>query len=139
MWRKLRRRVGENKQKRDSTEDISVMERISKRNRKGIRILEPGKFPLVESGILGFGIRNTAQGIRNPTNDWNPDSKFHWERLGSSSWNPESTAWNPESKTVLDSLARGGTNKSQNNKLITDIQDSEWEQVVTACFLFLGN
>ena len=139
MWRKLRRRVGENKQKRDSTEDISVMEPISKRNRKGIRILEPGKFLLVESGILGFGIRNTAQGIRNPTNDWNPDSKFHWERLGSSSWNPESTAWNPESKTVLDSLARGDTNKSQNNKLITDIQDSEWEQVVTACFLFLGN
>ena len=139
MWRKLRRRVGENKQKRDSTEDISVMEPISKRNRKGIRILEPGKFLLVESGILGFGIRNTAQGIRNPTNDWNPDSKFHWERLGSSSWNPESTAWNPESKTVLDSLARGDTNKSQNNRLITDIQDSEWEQVVIACFLFLGN
>jgi len=27
---------------------------------------------LVGSGILGFGIRNTAQGIRNPTNDWNP-------------------------------------------------------------------
>ena len=25
----------------------------------------------MESGILGFGIRNTAQGIRNPTNDWN--------------------------------------------------------------------
>ena len=49
---------------------------------------ESGKFLLVESGILGFGIRNSDQGIRNPTNDWNP----------------ESTAWNPESKTVLDSL-----------------------------------
>ena len=132
MWRKLRRRVGENKQKRDSTEDISVMERISNRNSKGIRILESWKFLLEESGILGFGIWNTAQGIRNPTNDWNPESKFHWQRLESSSWNPESTAWNPESKTVLDSLARGDTNKSQNNKLITDIQDSEWEQVVTA-------
>ena len=24
---------------------------------------------LVGSGILGFGIRNTAQGVRNPTND----------------------------------------------------------------------
>ena len=34
---------------------------------KGIRILESGKFLLVESGILGFGIRNIAQGIRNPT------------------------------------------------------------------------
>ena len=32
---------------------------------------------LVEYGILGFGIRNTAQGIQNPTNDWNPEFKFH--------------------------------------------------------------
>ena len=31
---------------------------------------------LVELKILGFGIRTTAQGIRNPTNDWNPESKF---------------------------------------------------------------
>ena len=31
----------------------------------------------VESEILGFGILNTAQGIRNPTNDWNPESKFY--------------------------------------------------------------
>ena len=27
-----------------------------------------------QSGILGFGIWNTAQGIRNPTNDSNPES-----------------------------------------------------------------
>ena len=33
---------------------------------------------LVESGILGFGIRNIAQGIRNPSNDWtDPESQFH--------------------------------------------------------------
>ena len=44
-----------------------------------------------ESGILGFGIRNTAQGIRNPTNDWNPESNFYCEILESSTWNPEST------------------------------------------------
>ena len=44
---------------------------------KGIRNPESGKFLLVESGILGFGIRNTAQGIRNPTNVWNPEFKFH--------------------------------------------------------------
>ena len=62
------------------------------------------KFLLVESGILGFGIRNTAQVIRNPTNDWSLESKFHLQRLKSSTWNPESMAWNPESKTVLDSL-----------------------------------
>ena len=59
---------------------------------------------LLESGILGSGIRNTAQGIRNPTNDWNPESKFHWHGLESSTWNPQSMAWNPESKAVLDSL-----------------------------------
>ena len=47
---------------------------------------------LVELKILGFGIRTTAQGIRNPTNDWNPESKFRWQRLESSIWNPESTA-----------------------------------------------
>ena len=61
----------------------------------------------MESGILGFRIGNTAQGIRNPTNDWNPQSKFHLQWLESSTWNPESTVWNPESKTVLDSLIWG--------------------------------
>ena len=38
---------------------------------KGIRIPECWKIFLMESRILGFGIRNTAQGVRNPTNDWN--------------------------------------------------------------------
>ena len=31
----------------------------------------------VESEILGFGFRNTAQGIWNSTDDWNPESKLH--------------------------------------------------------------
>ena len=65
------------------------------------------KIVLVESGILGFGMRNIAQGIQNSTNDWNsgvPESKFHWEKRESSSWNREFTVWNPESGTVLDSL-----------------------------------
>ena len=44
--------------------------------RKGIRIPESGKILQVELEILGFGIRNTSQGIRNPTNDWNPESEF---------------------------------------------------------------
>ena len=84
---------------------------------KGIRIAESRKFLLVESGILGFGIRNLDCGIRNPANGgipltrnpestarnpestaWNPES---------TAWNPESTAWNPESKTVLDYLTWG--------------------------------
>ena len=48
-----------------------------------------------ESGILGLGIRNTAQRIRNPSK-----TKFHLQRLESSSWNPESMA-------DLDSLSLG--------------------------------
>ena len=71
---------------------------------------ESEKIVLAESGIFGgFGIRNAAQGIRNPTNDWNPETNFHWQRLESSTWNSESTAWNPESKTVLDFLTWGET------------------------------
>ena len=33
-----------------------------------IRILESEEVSYVESGILGFGIRSTAQGLRNPLN-----------------------------------------------------------------------
>ena len=43
---------------------------------KGIRIPESRIFLLVESGILGFGIRNLALRIRNPTKDWNPESNL---------------------------------------------------------------
>jgi len=45
---------------------------------------ELGKILIGESGILGFGIQNTAQGIRNPTYDWNQ------ERIINSCWNSES-------------------------------------------------
>ena len=67
---------------------------------------ESGKFLLVEFGILGFRMRNTSQTLKNSesTNDWNPESKCYWQRLESSSWNPEFVTWNPESKSVLDSL-----------------------------------
>ena len=40
---------------------------------KGMRKQESVKFLLVEFGILGFGIKE----FRNPTDDWNPVSKFH--------------------------------------------------------------
>ena len=46
-----------------------------------------------DSGILVFGIRNTAQGILNPPNDWNQESKFHSQRIRNSVpgvWNPKS-------------------------------------------------
>ena len=56
---------------------------------KEIRSPESGKFLLVESGIpcrnLSWATRNTAQGIRNPTNNWNSESKFHWQKIN----NPE--------------------------------------------------
>ena len=42
-----------------------------------LRNPECGKILLVESGILGFEIRVQFNGIRNPTKDWNPESKFH--------------------------------------------------------------
>ena len=75
----------------------------------------------VESGILGFGIRDTAQEIRNPTNDWNPESKFHSLEIrnpvrgirnpdnlscgirNSGLWNPEYSSRNPESHERLES------------------------------------
>ena len=49
-------------------------------------------------GIGNPGLWDAEYSSRNPSNDWNPRSKFHLE-------NPESMAWpwNPESKTVLDS------------------------------------
>ena len=32
--------------------------------------------------ILGLGIWNTAQEIRNPSDDWSQESKFHRRRTG---------------------------------------------------------
>ena len=51
----------------------------------------------MDSGILGFGmgIRLKESGI--PFDDGNPESKFHWQRLGSSTWilNPQRDTQNP--------------------------------------------
>ena len=54
-------------------------------------IPESGKFLPLESGILDFG-------IRNPFNDWNPESKSHWERIQNrlpGIWNPRRRTQNP--------------------------------------------
>ena len=61
----------------------------------------------MEYEILGFGIRNTTQGIRNPLTIqiWNPSPTD--KESESSNWNRESMARNPESKIFLDSLAWG--------------------------------
>ena len=63
-----------------------------------MRIPECEKFLHVESGLLGFGIRNTAEVLRIPDNNWNPESKFHLKLIR----NPR--ARNPELKTILDYL-----------------------------------
>ena len=55
---------------------LSVRRPLPRPEVKGIPIPEFVKFLLVESIILGFGIRNTAEGIRNSNGDWNPESKF---------------------------------------------------------------
>ena len=67
----------------------------------------PGKFACEFRNPWLWNPEYSSQRIWNPTSDWNPESKFHSERLESSTWNPESMAWNPESKTVLDSLLCG--------------------------------
>ena len=60
-----------------------------KESRKFLLVVETrmGVSFLVETGILGFAIRETAEGIRNPTNDWNPgtldERRSHPARLSS--------------------------------------------------------
>ena len=86
-----------------TTDDEEKRRRLN-RPRKRIRIHESRKFLLVvetrrgvsflvETGILGFAIRETAEGIRNPTNDWNPgtldERRSHPARLSSGPHNPE--------------------------------------------------
>ena len=46
-------------------------------------------------GIFACGIRNTTTGIRNPSDDCNPDPSFTVE-----DWHPEYMAWIQESKTI---------------------------------------
>ena len=89
---------------------------------KGIQISESGKILPAASGILGFGIQNTAQGIWKSTNDKYPESNFHWRRLESSTWNPESTGWNLESKTAEGTESLSGTSKPwvRINEIVTE-------------------
>ena len=43
----------------------------------------PGKFVCGIRNQMGCGTGNTAQGIRNLTYNWNPATKFHFQRLES--------------------------------------------------------
>ena len=58
-----------------------------------VREPDSGKLLFVESRmceIFACGIRNTAQVIRNPTNDGSLESKFHSQKTKIHYWNPES-------------------------------------------------
>ena len=57
---------------------------------KGIWILESENFLLVKSENFASGIRNTAQGIRNPTNNWNPKCEVHCQSSESGNHGVES-------------------------------------------------
>ena len=85
-----------------------------------IRIPDSGKLQ-VESGILNFGIRNSAQRIRNPINDWNPAFKFHWKEI----WNPQRAIQNPRLPWVIPYMRRAKTNKGR--------QRRTWEAKWTDC------
>ena len=74
------------------------------------RVTGSPEYQLEESGLpLTIGIQNPSSNDKRNEIIKKITKKFQWERLESSTWNPESTAWNPESKTVMDSLARGET------------------------------
>ena len=54
---------------------------------------ESGKILLVDEESWALESRIQLKEFRNPLHDWNPESKFYWQRLASSTCNPESTAW----------------------------------------------
>ena len=68
---------------------------------------ESGKVLLVKSKILGFGICDSTQGIRNPADSWNPDESSIFDRYSEKQYlECGSTARNPESTTVRKSHVR---------------------------------
>ena len=61
---------------------ISILHRV--RRESGNFLLEESgiwELLLVKKGILGSGMRNPAEGIQNPINNWNLGSRFHWQRI----------------------------------------------------------
>ena len=63
-------------------------------------------------GILSFRIRNTSQGMQNPTNDCNPESKFHWQKIRNpvpGTWNQWRGIQNPRLSWIPDMRRRKST------------------------------
>ena len=68
----------------------------------GVILLLRPEHLFVESGILGYGIRNTVQGMLNATDDWNPESKGQLTNY----WNPVPGIRNPERGIQTPRLSR---------------------------------
>ena len=89
------------------------------------------------SGTLDIGIRNTAQGIWNLSNEWNMT-----ENPECSSCNSDSEGGNPECKTVSDSLTLYGGRRTSLYKHILSRATLQYEQpsyredTWTCCRLF---
>ena len=58
-------------------------------------------------------IQNWAQGIRNPTNNWNPESKFLYQGIR----NPTNN-WNPESKFQYQGIRNPTNNCNPESKFL---------------------
>ena len=89
---------------------------------------------LVEMEILGFGIRNTAQGIRNYTNDYriqNPSSIYK-------DWNPVPGMRNPlhEILNILDSLSWGENSRNLERYSAKDELSAIFNKFFDACRFF---
>lgn len=93
---------------------------------------------IIESAIRGFEIRNKAQGIQNPTNNYNPESKYHRQRLQSSTWIPESTAWNQEFKTDRISLRGSKFGSVEKGLLNVTLQMKPTQHVSCVTFYYDG-
>ena len=94
---------------------------------------ESGKILPMESAILGFRIRNTSQGVRNPSNDWNPESK-----LTDKCWNPERGIQNPRLSWIplhwgaIYELSRMLMKRNVNNDVRKDSTIEKLEFVMVA-------
>ena len=64
---------------------------------------ESGKFLLLESRTLSFGIRYSTQANRNPANGCNPESKFHAQNI----WNLVAGIRNPRREIQNPRLCTG--------------------------------
>ena len=86
----VRKRHARRENQSKSLQMVCTVQIVEKESFQGIQIPKSNKCLL--EGIPGIA----AHGIRNPSEDWNPESKSHWQWLESSSW--ESGIYGVESR-----------------------------------------